>query len=40
MLTPASEHDYTINKNTPRKLKVNMGGTIYNAYDASVLFDD
>lgn len=40
MLTPVSEHDYTINKNTPRKLKVNMGGTIYNAYDASVLFDD
>ena len=38
MLVPASEHDYTINSNTQRHLKVQMGNTIYNAYDASVLF--
>ena len=38
MLVPESEHDYTINSNTQRHLKVQMGNTIYNAYDASVLF--
>lgn len=40
MLVPESEHDYTINSNTQRHLKVQMGNTIYNAYDASVLFGD